>query len=61
MILMICAIVLLISGILFLALPKKYLVNEKNIKPGETADQAIKRYRKLGIVFLILGVIFLLV
>ena len=60
MILTICGIVLLICGILFLVLPKKYLVNEKNIKSGQTIDQAVKNYRALAIVFLILGIMFLL-
>lgn len=61
MILFVCAIVLLIVGVLYLVLPKKYLVNEKNIKAGQTEDEAIKKYRKLAIVFIILGIIFLLV
>lgn len=59
MILTICSIVMLICGLLCLLLPKKYLVNEKNIKPGETEDQAVKRYRILAIIFIVLGLIFL--
>lgn len=59
MILTICGIVLLVCGILFLLLPKKYLVNEKNIKPGQTIDQVAKNYRVLAIVFLFLGILFI--
>ena len=59
MILFICGIVLILCGILFLALPKQYLVNEKNIKPGQTEDQAVKNYRIIAVVFLILGIIFI--
>lgn len=61
MILFVCAIVLLIVGVLYLILPKKYLVNAKSIKSGQTEDEAIKKYRKLAIIFIILGIIFLIV
>ena len=61
MILFVCAIVMLVIGVLYLVLPKKYLVNEKNIKPGQTEEEAIKKYRKLAFVFIILGIIFLIV
>ena len=61
MILTICAIILLIVGILYLVLPGKYLVNEKNIKPGETFEQTVKRQRKLAVVFIALGLLFLII
>lgn len=61
MILTICAVIMLVIGVLYLVLPKKYLVNEKNIKPGQTEDEAVKKYRKLAIVFIILGILFLIV
>lgn len=61
MILFVCAIILLICGILYLVLPGKYLVNEKNTKANETFEQAVKRQRKLAIIFIALGILFLIV
>ena len=61
MILTICTVVMIVCGILYLVLPEKYLVNEKNIKPGETFEQAVKRQRKLAIIFIAPGILFLIV
>lgn len=61
MILTICAVVMIVCGILILILPGKYLVNEKNIKTGETFEQAVKRQRKFGIICIAMGILFLIV
>ena len=61
MILTICAVVIIVVGVLYLVLPGKYLVNEKNTKPNETFEQAVKRQRKLAIMYIALGLLFLII
>lgn len=61
MILFICSIVMIICGILFLVLPADKLIKEEKLKNGQTKEDAVKTYRRSAILFIIVGIIFLLV
>lgn len=59
MLLLICAITLIIAGILELVLPKEKLINVNKLKPGITIDQAAKRLRISGIFLICAGILYL--
>ena len=59
MLLFICAIMLIIVGLLELLLPEKKLVNANKLKPGMTVDQVAKKLRRSGIFLICAGILYL--
>lgn len=60
MIMIVCIIVMVGSGLAYLILPADKLVKQDKIKNGETFEDAAKKIRKSGILYLVLGVFFFL-
>jgi len=59
MLLLICAITLIITGLVELLLPKDKLVNKDKLKPGMTIDQVTKKIRISGVVMICGGILYL--
>lgn len=60
MIMLVCIIVMVGSGLAYLILPADKLVKQDKLKNGETFEAATKRIRKSGILYLVLGAFFFL-
>ena len=60
LIMIVCIIVMVGSGIAYLILPADKLVKQDKLKNGETFEDATKRIRKSGILYLVLGAFFFL-
>lgn len=61
LIMIVCIIVMVGSGLAYLILPADKLVKQDKLKNGETFEDATKRIRKSGILYLALGGLFFLV
>lgn len=55
MILIVCIIIMAIGGISYLILPADKLVKKDKLKNGETMDDATKKARKNGILYLVIA------
>lgn len=55
MILIVCIIIMAISGISYLILPANKLVKKDKLKNGETMEDATKKVRKNGILYLVIA------
>ena len=59
-ILIICVIILVIGGIAYLVLPAEKIVKKEKLKDGETFEEATKKARKSGILYIVLGILLFL-
>lgn len=60
LIMIVCIVVLVGSGLAYLLLPADKLIKQDKLKNGETFEDATKRIRKSGIFYLVLGAFFFL-
>ena len=60
MIMIVCIIIMVVSGIAYLLLPSDKLVKQDKLKNGETMEEATKRIRKSGIFYIIFGALLFL-
>ena len=61
LIMIVCIIIMGIGGILYLVLPSDKLVKEEKLKNGETIEEATKRVRKSGIIYIVLSILFFVI
>ena len=54
-IMVLCIIIMVVSGIAYFLLPADKLVKQDKLKNGETMEEATKRIRKSGMFYLIFG------
>lgn len=60
MIMIVCIIIMVVSGLAYLLLPSDKLVKQDKLKNGETMEEATKRIRKSGIFYIIFGALLFL-
>lgn len=61
LIMIVCIIIMVISGLAYQFLPADKLVKKEKLKNGETMEDAVKRVRKSGLLYLGLAVLFFLI
>lgn len=60
MIMIVCIIIMVVSGLAYLLLPYDKLVKQDKLKNEETMEEATKKIRKSGIFYLVFGVLLFL-